>query len=62
MPLDRTMVLAYIDPGFGALIWQALFAALVGSIFFLRSTFTAAFQWVRGRFVRGEKSISTDPR
>lgn len=40
---------AYIDPGFGALVWQALFAAVVGSLFFLRSTISAGFRWMRRR-------------
>lgn len=38
---------AYIDPGFGALVWQAAFAAVVGSIFFLRSTIAASARWVK---------------
>lgn len=38
---------AYIDPGFGALVWQAAFAAIVGSIFFLRSTIAASARWAK---------------
>ena len=42
-----SMAYAYIDPGFGALVWQALFAAIVGSLFFLRSTIAATGRWIR---------------
>ena len=42
-----TLLLAYVDPGFGALVWQALFAAVVGAIFFLRNTIGASFRWAR---------------
>lgn len=38
---------AYIDPGFGALVWQAAVAAVIGAMFFLRSTIAASFRWVR---------------
>jgi hypothetical protein len=34
---------AYIDPGTGSLLWQLLFAAGVGSVFYLRKTFS----WLR---------------
>lgn len=40
---------AYIDPGFGALVWQAAVAALIGSIFFLRSTIAASLRWVKNK-------------
>jgi hypothetical protein len=42
-------VLAYIDPGFGALVWQAAVAALIGSIFFLRSTIAASVRWAKNK-------------
>lgn len=38
---------AYIDPGFGALVWQAAVAALIGSVFFLRSTIAASLRWAK---------------
>jgi len=38
---------AYIDPGFGALVWQAAVAALIGSVFFLRSTIAASVRWAK---------------
>jgi hypothetical protein len=31
-------ILAYVDPGTGALIWQSIVAAFVGSIFYLKKT------------------------
>jgi hypothetical protein len=30
----------YIDPGSGALAWQALVCALLGSLFYVRRSFT----------------------
>ena len=32
------MVLAYIDPGLGALLWQTIIAAFVGLLFYLKKT------------------------
>jgi len=32
------MFLAYIDPGLGALLWQATVAGVVGFLFYLRKT------------------------
>lgn len=49
---------AYIDPGFGALVWQALFAAVVGAVFFLRNTIGASFRWVRKRLVGAPKAAA----
>ncbi len=34
------ILLAYIDPGLGLLAWQALVAAVVGTLFYLRKTRT----------------------
>ena len=34
MPTD--LLLAYIDPGSGALVWQALVAGFVGAAFYFR--------------------------
>jgi hypothetical protein len=39
---------AYIDPGFGLLAWQALVAACVGTLFYLKKTRT----WLVGLFVK----------
>jgi hypothetical protein len=35
---------AYVDPGSGAMLWQILAAAVIGSLFYVRKVFT----WVRG--------------
>ena len=34
---------AYVDPGSGAMVWQMLAAAAIGSLFYVRKVFT----WVR---------------
>ena len=34
---------AYVDPGSGAMVWQVLAAAAIGSLFYVRKVFT----WVR---------------
>lgn len=49
-------ILAYIDPGMGALIWQSIIGVFVGLLFYMRRT----RQWL-GRlmgkvFRSGEKS------
>jgi len=36
---------AYVDPGSGAMVWQMLAAAAIGSLFYVRKVFT----WVRDR-------------
>jgi len=36
---------AYVDPGSGAMVWQLLAAAAIGSLFYVRKVFT----WVRDR-------------
>ena len=42
------IVLAYIDPGLGALIWQTIVAAFVGFLFYLKKT----RHWIAGVFCR----------
>jgi hypothetical protein len=53
------MMLAYIDPGLGALIWQTMIAALVGLFFYLKKT----RQWIvtlfRKIFGRAQKPETT---
>ena len=34
----KFVVLAYIDPGLGALLWQTIVAAFVGLLFYLKKT------------------------
>jgi hypothetical protein len=44
--------LAYVDPGLGALIWQAMVAAVVGFFFYLKKTrrwIVALFRKMLGR-------------
>ncbi len=45
-------VAAYIDPGTGALILQAIAAAAVGSVIFARKQLARAGRWVGGLFGR----------
>lgn len=40
---------AYIDPGYGSLIWQALLASLFGGLFFARKVIAQAISWIRGK-------------
>ncbi len=40
------MIIAYVDPGLGALVWQGLIASVVGLMFYLRKT----RQWIVGLF------------
>jgi hypothetical protein len=37
---------AYIDPGSGALLWQALLAAFVGAVFYMRSIYRLVMSWI----------------
>lgn len=39
---------AYVDPGSGALLWQALMAGVVGSLFYLRR----GIEWLRAHLRR----------
>lgn len=38
---------AYIDPGSGALLWQALLAAFFGALFYFRSICRLIKSWIR---------------
>ncbi len=38
---------AYIDPGSGALLWQALLAACFGALFYIRSIWRVLTSWIR---------------
>ena len=40
---------AYVDPGSGALIWQALLAALFGASFYSRTIIRRIKEWFNGR-------------
>jgi hypothetical protein len=41
------MMFAYIDPGFGTLLWQMIVAVFVGFLFYLKQT----RQWIVGVIV-----------
>jgi len=43
-----TVLFAYIDPGMGLLAWQALVAAFLGTLFYLKKTRT----WLVGLFLK----------
>lgn len=49
------MIIAYIDPGLGALLWQTILAALVGFLFYVKKI----RRWIVGviwrMFERGQK-------
>ncbi|MGA2241831.1 MAG: hypothetical protein ABSH11_07305 [Verrucomicrobiota bacterium] len=49
------MILAYIDPGLGALLWQAIIAAFVGFLFYLKKTRRWIVSVFRKMFGRGQK-------
>jgi hypothetical protein len=38
-------IFAYIDPGTGALIWQSIAAAFIGSMFYLRRFIAKVKSW-----------------
>ena len=49
------MILAYIDPGLGALVWQTILAVLVGFLFYLKKTRRWIVDAFRKMFGRGQK-------
>jgi len=49
------LILAYIDPGVGALLWQAIIAAFVGLLFYLKKTRRWIVGMFRKMFGRGQK-------
>lgn len=48
------MILAYIDPGAGSLLIQALIAAAVSVPFFFRNAIRKTMRRIRGEGTRGE--------
>ncbi len=56
------IVLAYIDPGLGALIWQTMVAAFVGLLFYLKKTRHWIAGVLRKVFRRAQKSPDVVPR
>ena len=53
------LILAYIDPGVGALLWQTIIAAFVGLLFYLKKT----RRWIVGVFRKmfGHSQKPSDP-
>ena len=49
------MILAYVDPGIGALLWQTSIAAFVGFLFYLKKTRRWIVGVFRKMFGRGQK-------
>jgi hypothetical protein len=37
-PEQQNMILAYVDPGLGSLLWQTIVSAFVGFLFYLKKT------------------------
>jgi O-antigen/teichoic acid export membrane protein len=50
-----TIILAYVDPGLGALLWQSVIAAFVGFLFYLKKTRRWIVGVFRKMFGRGQK-------
>jgi O-antigen/teichoic acid export membrane protein len=53
-------IIAYVDPGLGLLAWQALVAAFVGLLFYLKKTRTWLAKLIRKVF-RISKPTETPP-
>ena len=53
--LFNLMIIAYIDPGLGALLWQTIIAGFVGFLFYLKKTRRWIVDVFRKMFVRGQK-------
>jgi hypothetical protein len=54
-----TVLLAYIDPGVGALLWQTIIAAFVGFLFYLKKTRRWIVGVFREMFGRSQKPSDT---
>ncbi len=52
------ILLAYIDPGLGALMWQAMVAAFVGFVFYLKKTRRWVVGTIRKIFGRAQKAAT----
>lgn len=49
-------IFAYVDPGFGALIWQAVVAGIVGFLFYLKKTRRWIVDMLRKMFGRDRET------
>lgn len=43
----HTAFIAYIDPGTGTMVWQAITAVIAAAVIFFRQTFGRAAGWIR---------------
>jgi hypothetical protein len=57
-------ILAYVDPGMGLLAWQALVAACVGTLFYLKKTRTWLVALVQKPFKsnKAPAEVTAEPR
>lgn len=53
------MMVAYVDPGLGALIWQTVVSACVGLLFYFQKTRKAIVGCFRRIFGRGNKTAAS---
>jgi hypothetical protein len=51
---EALTLLAYVDPGSGLLIWQALVAVVIGLLFYLKKTRDCIFALFRRIFKRNK--------
>jgi hypothetical protein len=49
------MIIAYVDPGLGALIWQSVVAGIVGFLFYLKKSRRWIVNVFRNMFGLGQK-------
>ncbi len=54
-------ILAYIDPGLGALIWQSIIGIFVGLLFYMRRTRKWIGRLLRKVFGTGQKPNDSTP-
>jgi len=57
-----TILLAYIDPGLGALIWQSAIATIVGFVFYLNKTRRWIVKTIRKMSGFGPKTTAISPK
>jgi len=55
------MMLAYIDPGLGALLWQSIIAAFVGFLFYVKKTRRWIVNAFRKMFGSAKKTETAAP-
>ena len=51
-------LLAYIDPGLGALLWQSIMVVFIGFLFYLKKTRRWIVSISRKIFGRGQKAVT----